>query len=192
MDAETITIHKMAPEQIDLTLGYVRSTYQRKFGTSPESIWQDCLVAENHHGIVGVMAMGFSERGEQVFEILGHFLFDPAVLVHPLNKYVSLGRWVAAHRGTGRALMFAAAKYALALSRTHSISCSKPDVCRYVREQYGLSFNAYGFEINPCKVPEADKPYFLGDSRPLLCIGSLKQWYDVLEPQIPPEFDINV
>ena len=193
MDAETITIHEVVgEEQTGRVLGYIQPIYQKNYGTSPETIWQNCLIAENGDGIVGVMAMGFSKRGKEAQEVLDHFLFGSETLVHPLESFVALGRWVAARREAGRALMFAAVKLALARGRTHSISCSKPNVCEYVREHYHLRFQSHNLLINRSTIAPADRPYFLTDPPPQLCIGELKQWHAELEQQIPPMFEIEV
>jgi hypothetical protein len=181
MDAE-IVIHKASVEQLDQALGYVRSIYQKEFGTFPEHLPADCLVARDGQDIVGVMAMEFSEGAR--FEIENHFLLDFSILVHPRREFVSFGRWVAARPGTGLALMFAAVKYAIGQGRTRSLSCSKHNVLNFLRRKYGLRFDTIGVAVIPSSIALEDRRYFLYPPFPCLCTAPLQQWYDSLEPAV--------
>jgi hypothetical protein len=189
MDAE-INIRMVGPGQSDLALEYVRSVYQRKFGTQPKTLWRDCLVAEDSHGIVGVMAMQFSE-GER-FEVESHFLFDFAALVHPRKKFVSFGRWVATKLGAGNALMFAGVQYALSRERSFSLSCSKTETLKALRRRYGLRYDILRFPVNAMVIPAEDHNFFLSPPAPCLCAASLQQWYDRLALAMQPEVKIHL
>ncbi|GAC1414417.1 MAG: hypothetical protein NVSMB66_7520 [Candidatus Doudnabacteria bacterium] len=129
-----------------------------------------------------VLGMQFSKR--ERLEIEDRFLLDFSILVHPRNDFVSFGRWVAAQRGTGLALMFAAVKYALRQNFSRSLSCSKPDVINFVRSNYGLRFDTLTLPINFSSIPLCDKAYFSESPCPRLCTGSLEQWYDSLKPRV--------
>lgn len=189
MDAE-ITIEMVGTKRLGLALGYVRSVYQRKFGTSPGVLWPDSLVAMQNSRIVGVLGMQFSKR--ERFEIEDRFLLDFSILVHPRREYVSFGRWVAARQGTGLALMFAAVKYALGQNRTRSLSCSKHDVVKFVRRRYGLRFDTLRLPVLEEQIPVQDRAYFLNKPFPYLCTGSLEQWYDRLEPLVLSSIKIKL
>ncbi len=189
MDAE-IEIRMIQPDQSDRALEYVRAVYRRKFGTEPKTLWPDCLVAQDGQGIVGVMAMQFSDG--QAFELESQFLFDFEVLAHPRQKFVSFGRWVASKPGVGNALMFAGVQRALNCGRSHSLSCSKIETLRALHRRYGLRYDVLRFAINTRRIPAEDRNYFLSKPEPRLCAASLQQWYDKLALAMRPSIKIHL
>lgn len=191
MDEMPVLIQKATSVQLILAVQFVREIYAEKFGTTPDSIWPECLVALRENQIIGVTALQFSE-GEP-FDVESHFVFDFArVFPFPRTDFVSLGRWVTTQQNIAAPLAFAAAKHALERDRKRSISCAKPKLITFLRRKYRLRFDVLHVPVDERHIPAEDRNFFLENPRPNLYSADLREWYDILGGIIPPFIEIRL
>ncbi|MDB4939938.1 MAG: hypothetical protein JWO40_363 [Candidatus Doudnabacteria bacterium] len=176
--------------EFEQALSYIQEVYQRKFQTKPKDIWPDCLIGLDSNGqIIGLLAMQFSEGSK--FEIENMFQFDLSILRSARIDIVSFGRWSAKTPGLGTALMFGAVKYSLERDRTIMLSCSKPNILKFLRSNYGLAFDILGVPRVSANIDLEDQAYFSEKPYPVLCAAHLEQWYYKLKQLIPSSLTIK-
>ncbi len=174
-----ITIRRACRRDLGPALAYVQSRYHRKFGTEPSSLSTDCLIAENSRGVVGVLALHFS-NGER-FEFEDQFRFNFALLNKNRSQTVSFSRWVSNKPGVGIALMYCAVMTAMRQGATHSLSCARIETLRALRRRYGLPMDIIRVPVWSERIPPQDQNYFFTQPAPVLCAASLQRWYDRLD-----------
>jgi hypothetical protein len=186
---DKIKIKRMPPNATTTVLKLIQAAYSEEYGTRPDDLFGNCLVAARGNHILGALSVELSES--KPFEIERYLNLDFSMLPFPRELSASFGRWVSLQRGLGAALAFAGVKYALDAGKIQSIGCSRQNVVNYLRRSFGLRFHSLHLRLRS-KIPTAHAQFFMQEPKPVLYVWNLRDWYASLKPRVPASVEIEV